>query len=271
MADELRTRRLPAVYRVDTREVCRRILSLYPNTTALVVIGSVTTGTWDRDSDLDLVWVYRGKLRRKWREELDYHHDGPVELVPFNLTQVGTHFRQHSPMAHALQRGLPLYDPEGLQRRWQALTLGLPKRQWIDETYDFMWYRFEWGWDSLKRERDFHRLAKHATEDCSCCVSEALTRATLNLVRLLLVLRGHVPLCKAHTRELFPAILRGSRLRQAMEITLRAHHEKRDLTLGEARQVAHLGQWTKKQLVAELGVPPAEEKAQEVRRLLARA
>jgi len=55
-----------------------------------------------------------------------------------------------------------------------------------------------------------------------------------------------------------------------METTLRAHHEKRDLTLGEARQVAYLGQWTKKQLVAELGVPPAEEKAKEVRRLLAR-
>lgn len=262
--------RLPPRFRRPARDMCGRVLSQYPNTAAFIIIGSVATGTWEDDSDLDLVWVYRGRLRRKWREELDYWHEGPVELVPFNMSKVREHFRLHSPMAHAIQRGIAGFDPEGLHAHWQRLDLGLPKQQWIDETYDFMWHRLEWGLDSYRRERDFHRKVKHESEDCFCTVSEVLTRATLNLVRLLMILRGHVPMCKADTRRVYPEVIRGSRLREGMEITLRAHHEKRDLTLAEAKEVAHLAEWTKGKLVAELGVPPAEERAREVRELMER-
>ena len=94
----LTTRPLPQRFREPTREMCRRILKHYPSTTAFVVIGSVATGTWEEDSDLDLVWVFRGRLRREWHDELDYWYEGPVELVPFNLSQVRKHFRLHSPM-----------------------------------------------------------------------------------------------------------------------------------------------------------------------------
>lgn len=248
--------------------MCRRLLSGYPHTVALIVIGSVALGAWQHDSDLDLVWVHRGRLPRRWREELDYWGEGPVELVPFNMTQLRRHFRQHSPMAHAIRSGIALYDPERLHRRWQQLNLGLPTQQWIDETYEFMWSRFEWGLDSYRRERRFHRQANHHTADCTCLVSDILTRATLNLVRLLLALRGHVPLCKAHIRELYPGLTRGRRLRQAMEITLQAHHEHRDLTLRQAREVAYLGKWAKGKLVGKLGVPQAEAMVQQVRKLL---
>jgi len=109
--------------------MCRRILKHYPSTTAVVVIGSVATGTWEEDSDLDLVWVFRGRLRREWHDELDYWYEGPVELVPFNLSQVRKHFRLHSPMGHAIQQGIVLYDPAGLHDQWRRLKLGLPKRQ----------------------------------------------------------------------------------------------------------------------------------------------
>ena len=157
---------------------------LFTDTVALIVIGSVARGTWEWDSDLDLVWIHRGHRPRTWRDHLLKWYGGPVELLPFNLTQVRRHFRQHSPMAHAIQHGIPLYDREGQHGKWQRVSLGLPSRQWIDETYDFMWYRFEWGMDSYGRERDFHRRERHATDDCFCRVSELLTRATLNLVRL---------------------------------------------------------------------------------------
>ena len=50
-----------------------------------------------------------------------------------------------------------------------------------------------------------------------------------------------------------------------MEITLQAHHQRRDLTVPQAREVAYLGQWTKKKLVASLGVPAAETRARQVR------
>ena len=108
-------------------------------------------------------------------------------------------------------------------------------------------------------------MRTHASDGCLCRVSEILATATLNLVRLLLTLRGHVPLCKAHTRELYPGIIHGRLLRQAMEITLQAHHQRRDLTVPQAREVAYLGQWTKKKLVASPGVPAAETRARQVR------
>lgn len=263
----LRIAQLPELYQLPARRLCRRLLSTYPNTVSLVVIGSVAMRSHDGDSDLDLVWIYRGRLRRHWRDEIDYWHQSPVELVPLNMTRVRTHFRQHSPLAHAIQHGLSLYDPETHHRRWQRLSLGLPTREWIEETYDFMWYRFEWGMDTYRRERALHRGLRHSAEECSCSVSEILTRATLNLVRLLLILAGDVPLCKTHTRQLYPTLLRGPRLREAMEITLHAHHQHRDLTLAEARKVARLGEWTKRRLARQLGIPEAEARARKLRKL----
>ena len=265
----LRIAQLPEFYQLPARRLCRRLLSTYPNTVSLVVIGSVAMGTHDSDSDLDLVWAYRGRRRRHWRDEIDYWHQSLVELVPLNMTQVRTHFRQHSPLAHAIQHGLSLYDPERQHRRWQRLRLGLPTPDWVEETYDFMWYRFEWGMDTYRRERALHRDLRHAAEGCSCSVGEILTRATLNLVRLLLVLAGDVALCKAHMRQLYPTCLHGPRLREAMEITLSAHHQHRDLALTEAREVARLGEWTKRQLVRQLGIPEAEARARKLGELLA--
>ena len=264
----LTLRQLPQQYRRPADHMGRRLLSSFPNTVALIVIGSVAADAWQPDSDLDLVWIYRGRRPRRWWTELDLWGKGPVELVPFNMTQLRRHFRQHNPMAHALRSGIALYDPEGLLHGWQQLNLGLPTQEWIDEIYEFMWSRFEWGLDSYRRACRFHRRANHHTADCTCQVSEILTRATLNLVRLLLTLRGHVPLCKAHTRELFPGLTRGRRLRQAMEITLEAHHEHRDLTLRQAREVAYLGTWAKGKLAHELGLPRAEERVQQMHKLL---
>ena len=262
MSGRLHLQRLPEPYRQPAGQICRRLMSAYPNTAALIVIGSVARGTWQPDSDLDLAWIHRGRRPRQWRDHVFEWCVDPVELVPLNLTQVRRHV-----LAHALQHGIPVYDCEGLHCRLQQVILGLPSRQWIDQIYDFMWYRFEWGMDSYHRERDFHRRQRHTTDDCFCRASEILTRATLNLIRVLLVLHGHVPLCKAHTRELYPSAIRGRRLRQAMEITLQAHHERRDLTLPEAREVAYLGRWTKEKLVATLGVPASGTRAAQVRRL----
>lgn len=262
----LRLTGLPPPYREPARRVCRRLRSTYPSTTCLVVIGSVAMGSNEPDSDLDLVWVYRGRLRRRWYEEVGAYDDPVVELVPLNLGQVRRHFRQHSPLAHAIQHGLALYDPDSRLAAWRGQALGVPTAEWIEETYQFMWGRFEWGMDSYRRERGFHRSDGHGADGCTCQVSEILTRAVLNLVRLLMVLDGEVSLCKAHTRQLYPALLRGARLRQAMETTLRAHHERRDLDLAEAGQVAYLGAWARRKLVGRLGAPEGADRRRGSRR-----
>jgi hypothetical protein len=243
--------RLPAQYRKPVRALCRVILQRYPNTAAFAVVGSVADGSWDQASDLDLVWVRRGRLRKRWHEELDYHFEGVVELVPMNLAELRHRFAQHSPMAHAIQRGIVLCDPDRVLKRYQQKPLGQPSRDWMQEWFKFFWPRFDWGLDAYHREQKFHR--RFCRQECHCQVSEILTRAVLNLARLLLATAGLVSNSKTEMRRQYPQIIRGRHLRRAMETTLQAHHEKRDLTLAEAAELVYLGRWLGQRLVGLLG------------------
>ncbi len=251
----IRTDLLPQQYRERAHALLSKTLHIYPRTVAFAVIGSVVDGTWQSDSDLDVVWIHRGKRKQCWYERIEYDYESPIELVAFNLGRIHEHFRQHSPMAHALQSGLMLYDPEGLHATWRETPLGLPTRQWIDNTYAFMSRRLEWGMDSYRRECRFHRRFCKKSSDCHCTVSDVLCRAVWNLARLVLVVRGHVPMSKAHTRELFIEITRGCRLLSALDTTILAHHEKRFCRIDEAHQMAYLGKWAQAKLDKSLGKP----------------
>jgi hypothetical protein len=176
-----------------------------------------------------------------------------MQVVAFNLTEVRTHFRENTPMAYALRAGLALYDPERMHACWQEVRLGAPKREWIERTFSFMMSRLEWGVESYRHESAMHRRFCRGRGDCGCAVSDVLIRSVLNLLRLLLVLRGYVPMSKAHVRQIYPRIVRGSRLRRAVETALAAHHEDRFVTIPEAREIVHLATWVKKQLTPLLG------------------
>ncbi|MBL7077591.1 MAG: nucleotidyltransferase domain-containing protein [Kiritimatiellae bacterium] len=251
----MRTDRLPQQYQEATQALLSKTLRIYPRTVAFVVIGSVADGTCKPDSDLDVVWIHRGKRKRHWYDRVDYDYDGPIELVVFNLKQVRNQFRQHSPMAHALQSGLVLYDPERLHAGWMKTSLGLPTRHWIDTTYAFMSRRLERGIDSFQQESRFHRRFCRQAYECHCAVSDVLCRAVWNLVRLILVVQGHVPMSKLHTRQLFLDITRGSRLHSALDATILVHHEKRFCRIEEAREMVYLGRWACDWLRKSLGEP----------------
>jgi len=258
MRPPIRVSRLPAQYRQPVRAMCRKILRRYPNAAAFAVIGSVADGSWEPDSDVDMAWVTRGRLRKKWHDELDYHYEGVVELVTLNVSSLRRNFAQNSSLAHAIQRGIVLYDPDGLLKRHLRLKLGLPTPDWMQEWWRFFWHRFNWGVDSYRTAKRMHR--RFCREKCSCDVTEILTRAVMNLARLLIITAGVVPNSKEETRRRYPSVIRGPRLRQAMEIALKAHHEKRDLTLDEATELVYLGRWLRARLVRILGKPEAPSK-----------
>ncbi|MDP6631851.1 MAG: nucleotidyltransferase domain-containing protein [Kiritimatiellia bacterium] len=251
----IRTDLLPQQYQATAEALLSKTLRAYPHTVAFVVIGSVADDTWKPDSDLDVVWIHRGRRKRRWYEHVDYDYDSPIELVVFDLKRVRDHFRQHSPMAHALQSGLVLYDPEGLHAAWRETPLGLPTRHWIDNTYAFMSRRLVWGIDAYQGECHFHRRFCKQSSDCHCAVSDVLCRAVWNLVRLVLVVQGCVPMSKAHTRKLFVDIIRGSRLQRALDTTVMVHHEKRFCRIEEAREMIYLGKWARARLRTSLGEP----------------
>jgi len=244
---------LPGRYRKPVHVACRKLLRLYPNTLALVVIGSVALGTWEEDSDLDLVWIFRGRLRRKWREEMGYDYSGVVEFVTFNLSEVRRHMAWQSPMARALRRGVVIYDPAGLMARLRRGALGPPTREWMQQWFKHFWQRLDWGRDSYRMSLKMHR--RYCKTKCDCQVSEVLTRAVVNLALVLLTTKGIVPGAKSEMRLQFPSVIRGARLRKAMEIALQAHHVKRDLKLDEARELLRLGRWLRAQLTTILGKP----------------
>ena len=246
-------RLLPERYRAPVRDMCRKILGAYPNTAAFAVIGSVADGSCDTDSDVDLVWLLRGRRRRRWYEELGYSCEGTVELVPLNVSELRRQFAQCSPLAQSIQHSIVLYDPQGQIRRLPRKALGPPTREWMEEWFAFFWQRFDWGLDSYRREQKHHR--RFCRDQCICHVTEILTRAVVNLVRILLATEGLVSKSKAEMREQYPAVLRGPRLRRAMEVALAAHHEKRDPSLSEAEEMVYLGRWARTRLVAFLGEP----------------
>lgn len=182
---------LPEPFRARAEEMARRILERYPNTAALFVIGSVAMGSWELDSDVDIVWVLRGRRRKRWWEELEYEFDGPVDIVPLNMAALRADFAGSTPMAHAIQHGVALYDPGRLLERLKRARLGTPSREWAQEWFAWFATRLEWGIDSYRREAEMHR--RFCRERCRCRVSDILTRAVVNLARVLLATEGMVP------------------------------------------------------------------------------
>jgi len=253
MKAAIRVTAIPPRWRPQLRAACRKILARCPNTLALVVIGSVALGSWEEDSDLDLVWVARGRRRRTWRDESMSGYPDVVELVPFNISEVRRHFAWRSPMAHAIRRGAVVYDPSGLVQRLRRGTLGPPTREWMQQWFKHFWQRLDWGRDSYRMSKKLHR--RFCQKGCTCQVSQVLTRAVVNLALVLITTKGIVPNSKAEIRLHYPAMIVGARLRTAMETALKAHHVKRDLRLHEAVELLRLGAWLRARLTGILGKP----------------
>jgi len=232
--------------------MCRLILSHYPNTLAFCVIGSVADGTWENDSDVDLVWILRGRRRKQWQEELGYDYAGRVELVPLNIKELKRHHAQNSSLWHSIYSGLVIMDCTGLLEQLRRRPPALPSAEWKREWFEFFSHRLDWGIDHYRHILQFHK--KYCDGDsCFCQVSEVLTRAVVNLARLLLIEHGLMPNSKAQMRAMIPAHFPSRRQQAALEVALRAHHEKRDLSLEEARELMNLGQYLRRRLERSLG------------------
>jgi len=182
---------------------------------------------------------------------LEYDYSGVVELVPLNLKELRRHVAQHSSLAHSIQKGLVLYDAKAVLERLKQTPLGPPTSEWKQGAFEFFSRRLDWGIDSYQRELTFHR--KHCRSGhCHCHVSEILTRAVVNLARLLLIEQGLIPNSKAEMRSMVPAGLHSSRQRAALETALQAHHEKRDLSPDEAAELIRLGRNLRERLTRSL-------------------
>jgi len=80
--------RVPPQFQDIVTATAQDLLAKFPRTLALIVIGSVAEGSFGPESDLDVVWVVRGPLRRSWWREVETPRERRVQLIPW-LLQTG--------------------------------------------------------------------------------------------------------------------------------------------------------------------------------------
>ena len=116
----------------------RSILSVFPDTMAIILIGSMADDTYNRNSDIDLVWIKPHKLGYKQRKKLEDSFSDiagrPVQLIQFTLTDLSRHFKDCTTMAHSIQKGIIIYSSGNPNFASLYRTpLGLPKIDWMRE------------------------------------------------------------------------------------------------------------------------------------------
>jgi len=210
-----------------------------------VLIGSLAEGGYTEESDVDLVWIVRGPLRRRWWREMELPSERRVQVIPLLLRGVAWHFARRTTLAHSIQRGLPIYDPEGRAAALQARPLALPDPEWMRGWFEH-WQRFyEMGIWELRRARRWQR--KYGNEHPGS-VSDILARVAVNFAILLLETEGIVPTCKRALGEGFQRLTRGEKLRQAMETALEVHRQEREMRLEEVDLILYLLRWLHRRL-----------------------
>jgi hypothetical protein len=245
LTDVLSLDRVPPEFREVAEATVQNLVTRFPHTLAVVVIGSVAEGGFRPESDLDMVWVVRGRLRRTWWREIETPHERRVQVIPWLLKTANWHFARRTTLAHSVHRGLIVYDPEGRAAQWQARPLGLPDREWMREWFKHWLQFYEAGFrEDLPRAREWRR--KFGEEHVH--VYENLARVSVNFAILLIETRGVVPTCKQQLWTEFQRLTSGPKLRQAMDTALRIHREDRWMSWEEAQQIIPLVHWLRRRL-----------------------
>jgi predicted nucleotidyltransferase len=172
---------LPKNFKSSVAEMACHLLSLYKDTQGIIVIGSVADGTYNRTSDIDIVWIKNRPLdyKRHFRieEDLERISDRKIQLVPFSTKKIRWHFRHSTTMAHAIQRGIVVYRKEnGPLSELAKEKLGRPTHEWMKSWFEHWQTRYHWARESIRREK---RLHKKFCKDKCVCTLRAFTLSAL--------------------------------------------------------------------------------------------
>ncbi len=163
--------KLPSRFEKIIKTAEERILAS-ANIKALVIIGSVARGDWSEDSDVDIVCIFGKKLSRERKWALIRDPSGKIQIIPFTVEELNTHFENGTTMAHSIQRGIVMFEADGFMAPYLHRELGTPSRKWMKKWF-IHWLDFYFmGMADLKEARDFH--ARFWQEECNCSFWTAL-------------------------------------------------------------------------------------------------
>jgi predicted nucleotidyltransferase len=243
-----RLKRIPPDFDKAISTLCRKIVTKYPKTLALVLIGSLAEGDYSSDSDIDMVWLRKGRIRLRSSLNLLKSKDlqKRVQLIPMNKKMITRHFNQSTTMAHAIKRGIVLYERGDVLRMFLEINLSMPSIEWLRDWFEHWTRIYELGLKDMKQAPTFHR--RFCREECHCDISDNLARGCVNFCIIFLELRGCVPTTKAQIRKGFKQMTRGRRLIQGLETALKVHHEGRSSSLEEAKAIYYTSKWLKRKI-----------------------
>lgn len=253
----LLNKKIPAKFIKLITKVVNLLLSNYKDTKAIFLIGSVANSTYNKFSDIDLVWIKSRKLNYKKQfkleEELNSISEKPkIQLVSFTTKQLKWHFDNSSTMAHSIQKGITIYGKRNkLISNLLKRNLSLPEKKWMKDWFKHWLRRFNFVKESIKREKRFHK--KFCKNKCHCCIFDDIARVVVNFSLLYLETKGIIPLSK---REIFKNIKRISfseNVVKGIKLALKLSGKDKYLTLKEAEEILFAARYLKRNLIKALG------------------
>ena len=227
------------------RLVCERIIDSYPSTRAIVLIGSRAEGEYQKNSDLDLVWIHNRSFSRYKIYELSEGFVPEVQIVPFTKKLLNEHFRLSTTMAHSIQKGIVLFNPNNYMGPYLSRQLTLPSREWIKNWFHHWEVFYRWGQRERRRNLRFHR--KYCGEECYCMIPNYLARACVNFAILYLELKGIVPTTKKQIISGFLHLGRGDVV-AGLKTAFMTYREDREMNWEEGVVVAKTAMWLRARL-----------------------
>ena len=125
---------------ITPEKIKDRLIEQHPDTRAVFLIGSMADGSFNKDSDIDIVWIKPHKLgyRRlmSLAGKLTSAAGREVQLIQFTMGDLRKHFNDYTTMAHSIKEGVQLYGKkDGKITEILEMDIGLPKEEWMRGWY----------------------------------------------------------------------------------------------------------------------------------------
>ncbi|MFW6129502.1 MAG: nucleotidyltransferase family protein [Candidatus Aminicenantaceae bacterium] len=252
----MKIKELPEKFESTVTEVASLLLARYKDTRAIITIGSFADGTYNKKSDIDLVWIKSRKLdyKKQFRieEELERISDRKIQLVPFSSKQIRWHFQHSTTMAHAIQKGIIIYGKEnGLMSALLKKKLDHPTQEWMKSWFEHWQTRYRWAKDSIRREKRLHK--KFCKTECTCTFFDDIARVAVNFAILYLETRKIIPLSKKQIMVHFekclsPRSSSSTNVLKGLALAIELSGRDRFLKASEIEQILLCTNWLEKKL-----------------------
>lgn len=243
---------VPANVLREIKIASRRLKRRYKDLLGIILIGSFAEGTYQKDSDIDIVFIKEKKARYRDLDKFTKSTKKRIQLIPFSKKDVNQHFEDSTTMAYAIQRGKIIHSKKNSLEKYYRWGLEWPSKEWMNNWFKHWLGIYDYG------VRDFKRNKKRKFD----FVSDCFPRGVVNFGTLFLETKGCIPTTKRDLGKCFYKETQDQEIKKGFKIALKSHHEDRDISLKEAEKVYLSGEFLKKQINRYF--PELEEKKKRV-------